>query len=45
MSGLLYQQFGLLGVLAASGAMLALCWLVTLSLPVQHHLATPEAAR
>ncbi len=45
MSGLLYQQFGLLGVLTASGAMLALCWLITLSLPAQHRLATPEATR
>ena len=45
MSGLLYQQFGLLGVLAGSGAMLALCWLITLSLPVQHSLAAPETAR
>ena len=45
MSGLLYQQFGLLGVLAGSGAMLALCWLITLSLPVQHGLAAPETAR
>ena len=35
MSGLLYQQFGLTGALAGSGAMLALCWIVTLGLPVQ----------
>ncbi len=45
MSGLLYQQFGLLGVLTASGAMLALCWLITLSLPLQHRLATSQTAR
>ncbi len=45
MSGLLYQQFGLLGVLTASGAMLALCWLITLSLPLRHRLATSQTAR
>ena len=42
MSGLLYQQFGLVGVLAGSALMLAVCWLVTLSLPVQRSL--PAAA-
>jgi predicted MFS family arabinose efflux permease len=44
MSGLLYQQLGLLGVLTGSGAMLTLCWFITLRLPVQHRLATPQAA-
>ena len=38
MSGLLYQHFGLVGALAGSGAMLALCWVVTLGLPVQRGL-------
>jgi MFS family permease len=34
MSGLLYQRFGLVGALAGSGLMLALCWIITLRLPV-----------
>jgi MFS family permease len=38
MSGLLYQHFGLVGALAGSGVMLALCWVVTLSLPLQRSL-------
>jgi hypothetical protein len=33
MSGLLYQWGGLAWSLAGSGAMLAVCWLVTLALP------------
>ena len=44
MSGLLYQQFGLVGALAGSGAMLALCWVVTLNLPVQRSLAAASPA-
>ena len=39
MSGLLYQQFGLVGALAGSGVMLAICWAVTLGLPVRRHPA------
>jgi MFS family permease len=35
MSGLLYQWGGLLYALVGSAAMLAVCWLVTLRLPVQ----------
>lgn len=35
MSGLLYQGFGLVGALAGSAAMLAACWVVTLSLPLR----------
>ncbi len=35
MSGLLYQWGGLLYALAGSAAMLVVCWLVTLRLPVQ----------
>lgn len=38
MSGLLYQQFGLIGALVGSGVMLTICWVVTLSLPVQRSL-------
>jgi len=38
MSGLLYQHFGLVGALAGSGAMLTLCWIATLRLPVQRSL-------
>ena len=45
MSGLLYQQFGLVGALAGSAVMLALCWLVTLGLPVQRQLPAAAAAR
>jgi len=44
MSGLLYQQFGLVGALAGSGVMLALCWIVTLRLPVQRSLVAAAAA-
>jgi len=44
MSGLLYQQFGLVGALGGSAAMLALCWLITLSLPVQRSLSPASAA-
>ncbi len=44
MSGLLYQQLGLVGALAGSGVMLALCWIVTLRLPVQRSLAAAAAA-
>jgi predicted MFS family arabinose efflux permease len=35
LSGLLYQGLGLAGSLAGSAVMLAVCWLVTLALPVQ----------
>jgi predicted lipid-binding transport protein (Tim44 family) len=35
MSGLLYQWGGLLYALVGSAAMLAVCWLVTLRLPIQ----------
>jgi MFS family permease len=44
MSGLLYQQFGLIGALAGSGVMLAICWIVTLSLPVQRSLPAASPA-
>jgi predicted MFS family arabinose efflux permease len=44
MSGLLYQQFGLVGALAGSAVMLALCWAVTLSLPLQRSLPAPTPA-
>ena len=44
MSGLLYQQFGLVGALVGSGVMLAICWAVTLGLPVQRHPAATAAA-
>jgi MFS family permease len=44
MSGLLYQHFGLPGALVGSGLMLAVCWIVTLSLPVQRSLAPSSAA-
>ena len=39
LSGLLYQGFGLLGALAGSAVMLAICWAVTLMLPVRLPLA------
>jgi MFS family permease len=45
MSGLLYQQFGLVGALAGSGVMLAVCWIVTLGLPVQRSLPVASPAR
>jgi MFS family permease len=44
MSGLLYQHFGLVGALAGSGAMLTLCWIATLRLPVQRSLPAAAAA-
>jgi MFS family permease len=44
MSGLLYQQFGLIGALAGSGVMLALCWFVTLGLPVERGLRAASPA-
>ena len=44
MSGLLYQQFGLIGALVGSGVMLAMCWIVTLRLPVQRSLAAAPPA-
>ena len=43
LSGLLYQGFGLVGALAGSALMLAICWAVTLMLPVQHPLAHTAA--
>jgi predicted MFS family arabinose efflux permease len=44
LSGLLYQGFGLAGSLAGSAAMLAVCWLVTLGLPVQRPLENLRTA-
>ncbi|MFY7856483.1 MAG: MFS transporter, partial [Rubrivivax sp.] len=44
MSGLLYQQFGLLGALVGSALMLTLCWVVTLGLPAQRALVAASAA-
>ncbi|HOB93588.1 MAG TPA: organoarsenical effux MFS transporter ArsJ, partial [Aquabacterium sp.] len=41
LSGLLYQQFGLMGALTGSATMLLACWGVTLGLPVQR---APAAA-
>ncbi len=38
LSGLLYQGFGLVGALAGSALMLALCWALTLGLPVRRAL-------
>ena len=38
LSGLLYQWGGLISVLAGSGLMLGICWLITLRLPTQHRL-------
>jgi predicted MFS family arabinose efflux permease len=35
MSGLLYQWVGLVGSLAGSAAMLIVCWLVSLALPIR----------
>ena len=44
LSGLLYQGFGLVGALAGSALMLAICWALTLMLPVRlplaHHAQT-----
>jgi predicted MFS family arabinose efflux permease len=45
MSGLLYQHFGLVGALAGSAAMLALCAVVTLGLPTRQDLPAAAAAR
>jgi MFS family permease len=45
MSGLLYQQFGLVGALVGSALMLAICWAVTLGLPVQRSPAAAAPAR
>ena len=44
MSGLLYQWGGLLYALLGSTAMLAVCWLVTLRLPLQQPDAAAPAA-
>ncbi len=44
MSGLLYQWGGLLYALLGSAAMLGLCWLMTLNLPLQRQLDAPETA-
>ena len=38
LSGLLYQWGGLISVLAGSGLMLGMCWLITLRLPTPHRL-------
>jgi predicted MFS family arabinose efflux permease len=43
MSGLLYQHFGLIGALSGSGVMLAICWAVTLGLPMQRSLPTASS--
>jgi len=43
MSGLLYQWGGLLYALLGSAAMLLVCWLVTLTLPVRVERAAPAA--
>jgi len=43
LSGVLYQWGGLSYALAGSALMLLACWLITLSLPVRHELASPEA--
>jgi predicted MFS family arabinose efflux permease len=42
LSGLLYQWGGLLYALAGSAAMLAVCWLVTLRLPLQRFEPSPN---
>jgi MFS family permease len=44
LSGVLYQWGGLSYALAGSALMLLACWLITLSLPVQHELPSPTAA-
>ncbi|WP_257789676.1 hypothetical protein [Acidovorax carolinensis] len=44
MSGLLYQWGGLLYALIGSAVMLAICWLVTLALPVTVDKQAPAAA-
>ena len=41
MSGLLYQQFGLVGALLGSAVMLVLCWAMTLGLPVRRDQPAP----
>ena len=40
LSGALYQVGGLIGCLAGSAIMLALCWLITLTLPT--HVPAPS---
>ena len=45
MSGLLYQQFGLVGALVGSALLLAIGWAVTLGLPVQRSPAAAAPAR
>lgn len=42
LSGVLYQWGGLSYALAGSALMLLACWLITLSLPERHELASPE---
>ena len=44
LSGLLYQGFGLVGALAGSALMLAICWALTLMLPVRLPLANSARA-
>ena len=44
LSGLLYQWGGLLYALIGSAVMLAICWLVTLALPVTTAHKTPATA-
>ncbi len=44
LSGLLYHWGGLLYALLGSAAMLGLCWLMTLNLPLQRQLDTPTTA-
>jgi len=43
LSGLLYQWGGLMFSLIGSAAMLSVCWLVTLALPLRTSTAPPEA--
>lgn len=43
LSGLLYQWGGLLWALLGSALMLALCWLITLALPVRLHMEGSKA--
>jgi len=43
MSGLLYQQFGLMGALTGSAIMLSVCWLITLGLPLARELPVATA--
>jgi predicted MFS family arabinose efflux permease len=44
LSGLLYQWGGLLFSLSGSAALLIMCWLVTLALPVTHARPTARSA-